>query len=532
MFEHFHAVRTVLDACRDQLTTYVGSEKVTALATEIEKRAEHCQPVVMVYGVYNAGKSTLLNALIGREEAEVGDIPKTDRVDAYQVGDVQILDTPGIDAPIEHEAVSREQLKKSDAVIFVLSSDGVLEEQQTYEEIGKILASGKPLLVVINNKSGYQDSDPDYVALKEKFRSNLYQHFAENEPLLARLNETPDFLVNADLALKGKLTGKAKLVEFSQIEALEKAVTRLFKETDSARIASTLAYQLSELLEEAIGKAQGQATQHELQQLEALITSIADARSTVFDKVKTRAEKAKPSFKTELVSLFEDGRVDAVEPVLAAWQNDLGDYFDYQLQRTAKKLDAEAAEVAKIFRNSPSYAESFRDDDNAQAENGSGFTELLKGLAIKGGRAGISDELMKEGIIYALKQGKSLAPEIFKGIGKKTMEKMAGKVVPFIGPAIDVLVAIYDYLKAREQEQKEMRQAQQRSERIRLHVATLVEELYDDFYERTSDTLEDTFEPMTLSLESSLRELSAQVGGVESDLRALKRALAQLKQPV
>lgn len=32
---------------------------------------------IMVYGVYNAGKSTLINAMAGEEVAEVGDVPVT-----------------------------------------------------------------------------------------------------------------------------------------------------------------------------------------------------------------------------------------------------------------------------------------------------------------------------------------------------------------------------------------------------------------------------------------------------------------------
>lgn len=38
---------------------------------------------VMLYGAYNAGKSTLVNALLGQEKAPVRDIPTTFQVDRY-----------------------------------------------------------------------------------------------------------------------------------------------------------------------------------------------------------------------------------------------------------------------------------------------------------------------------------------------------------------------------------------------------------------------------------------------------------------
>lgn len=76
---------------------------------------------IMVYGVYNAGKSTLINALLGQELAAVADVPETARVQGYRWGDFEVLDTPGIDAPLEHEAITREQLVQSDVVIFVVN---------------------------------------------------------------------------------------------------------------------------------------------------------------------------------------------------------------------------------------------------------------------------------------------------------------------------------------------------------------------------------------------------------------------------
>ena len=47
------------------------------LQTIFEDKREESDATIMVYGVYNAGKSTLINALIGKEVAEVDDVPKT-----------------------------------------------------------------------------------------------------------------------------------------------------------------------------------------------------------------------------------------------------------------------------------------------------------------------------------------------------------------------------------------------------------------------------------------------------------------------
>lgn len=529
MFEHFHNVRSVFYSCQRDLIKYIAEEKIEALETDIAQRSANSQPIVMVYGVYNAGKSTLLNALIGREEAEVGDIPKTNKVSSYQIGDVSVLDTPGIDAPIEHETITREQLTKSDAVIFVLSSDGVLEEQQTYVEIRKILEAGKPLIVVINNKNGYENSSPEYVALIEKFRSNLQEFMVNNESLLEQLDQTPTFLVNAKLALKGKLEKKQKLVAYSQLYELEKAVQKLFESTNSKKVASTLAYQLSTVIHEALAFAELSSNKKELKKLETFISDVQLSSENISTSVKARAEKAKPLLKDNLYSLFQNDRASEVESLINDWQDELTKYFERKIETELQVLDAKASQVSNAFRRSKSFGVPF---DEGHEDDNSGFSGLLKELFFKVGKEGkalVKDEVMKDGIVFILKKGKDFFPEIFKGIGKKTMEKAATKIVPFIGPAVDVAFALNDYFQARKEQQRQMNAAKEQTARLKNHVTSLVENIYDDFYELVDDILAETFKPIILSLESSLEELSEQVGSNETDIRALNDAIIQLK---
>lgn len=526
MFEQFNTLRSLFNQAKPELVNYLPTAEITTLEQEIDQRTASHQPIVMVYGVYNAGKSTLINALLGKEVAEVGDIPKTDKVDSYQLGDVQILDTPGIDAPIEHEQITREQLSKSDAVIFVLNSDGVLEEKQTYVEIGEILAANKPILVVINNKSGYKTNDPDYITLVEKFRTNLYQHFAGDEEQLERLKDVHEYLVNAQLALKGKLDDRPKLVEISQIAPLEAAVTRLFKATNSAQVAKTLASQVQLLVQKAINLAKQNADQYELQRLEELISNAASSQVNLLDKVLAHANKSKPALKSEMAALLENKQTDAANNAMQHWQQQQTNFFEHQVERELKRLDTEAAEVAKLFINLPSNP--LQANQSTGELEGIGLTDLLSTLAGRGINLGLTDGFAKQGIVEILKQGKSWLPSLFKGVGQKTMEKMAGKVVPFISPAIDVVTAIYDYQKAAEQEQRQISQQRQQLESINHKINLIVEELYQSLTDGLEDALKDTFDPIVRQLKHSLAQLSKQAGGVEININALKETYHQL----
>ena len=99
-------------------TTGYGVQNFAKISSIFEEKIQNPDISIMVYGVYNAGKSTLINAIAGKEVAEMGDIPLTDNITENQCGAFKITDTPGIDAPKQHEATTHEHLIKADIVIF------------------------------------------------------------------------------------------------------------------------------------------------------------------------------------------------------------------------------------------------------------------------------------------------------------------------------------------------------------------------------------------------------------------------------
>ena len=109
-------------------------------------KVNNLKPQIMMYGIYNAGKSSVINALIGKDVAKVADIPTTDNVDLYQWNEYEIADTPGIEAPIEDEMVTEEHLRRADVVLFVMSNTGSHDKASNYERMKKVDRSGKQLV--------------------------------------------------------------------------------------------------------------------------------------------------------------------------------------------------------------------------------------------------------------------------------------------------------------------------------------------------------------------------------------------------
>ncbi|CCH54166.1 tRNA modification GTPase TrmE [Fibrisoma limi BUZ 3] len=122
-------------------------------------------PTVIV-GKPNAGKSTLLNALLNEEKAIVSDIPGTTRdviEDELFIDGIRfrLIDTAGLRQTtdtIEAIGVERTQQKMRDASLVVYLFDGVnVTPDELQDAILEVRASGKPYLLV-GNKA---DATPD-----------------------------------------------------------------------------------------------------------------------------------------------------------------------------------------------------------------------------------------------------------------------------------------------------------------------------------------------------------------------------------
>ena len=115
----------------------------------------------LVAGEVNAGKSTLLNGLFGKEFCPVSDLPETTKIQRYAWGekvedvevqpvqldclrpleflrDFNVIDTPGMNSALaEHHAVMDRLLPTADLLLFVFSVDNPWEAT-TWQVISKL----------------------------------------------------------------------------------------------------------------------------------------------------------------------------------------------------------------------------------------------------------------------------------------------------------------------------------------------------------------------------------------------------------
>jgi GTP-binding protein Era len=122
---------------------------------------------VAVYGIINAGKSSLINALAGREARSTGPIGGTTRdvagvewrvVESEDVEEanpsvthhtIRLLDTPGLEevGDSTRSTLATDAARKADLVLFVLSEDLTGTARRALVDLKEV---GKPIVVALN----------------------------------------------------------------------------------------------------------------------------------------------------------------------------------------------------------------------------------------------------------------------------------------------------------------------------------------------------------------------------------------------
>jgi len=159
------------------------------------KKARHRAGSVAILGRPNAGKSTLLNALLGTKLAIVASKPQTTRTAIQGVltlpqAQIVFIDTPGIHkstTPLNKRMMDtvRAAADAPDLILFVIDSLTRFSEEDA-QAVDLAKKAGAPVIAVLN-KVDWLEEKPKLLALIEHYRA--LHDFAAYIPISARAGQ-------------------------------------------------------------------------------------------------------------------------------------------------------------------------------------------------------------------------------------------------------------------------------------------------------------------------------------------------------
>ena len=224
--------RSALDRAVAFLETAAPALEEIDLLVEARKGLEELFLLVIV-GEFNAGKSSVINAVLGEKHLKEGILPTTNEITVLRHGDVarterssdgfftqfvpadvlrevNIVDTPGTNVILERQQrLTEEFVPRADLVLFVLSADRPMTESEV-RFLKYIKRWGKKVLFVVNKCDRLDD---------ESQVEEVRQFVADNAERLLGVSDPAVMPVSAKDALAAKL--RSEPLAPSGFDALE-----------------------------------------------------------------------------------------------------------------------------------------------------------------------------------------------------------------------------------------------------------------------------------------------------------------------
>ena len=344
---------------------YQDKNQVEKFSLHIEEKLNNFNPTIMVYGVYNAGKSTLLNAIFGKDEmAKTGDAPETYEVKAYDYNGYTIFDTPGINAPIEHQEATDEQVAKSELFIFVISNNGSFEDKYIYEKIGEIVKAKKPILIAMNNKSGIDMNSIE--AQNEIVQVNQHlKTICDEMGIKEAEKEVSVVFVDAKTALEGKLDNEQELIDESKIEEFEKTMDTLLGKAGKSEVTNALNLYITDYINTTITVIDSKIDNPEMKKTQELISYIEKLKQRTFVELKDIAMQSAGIATANLLELMLSRDKNGIDTMVTKTTQEISAKINQRIkeiqEELKQKVDKFKIEFEQIAIDAPNIDISIED---------------------------------------------------------------------------------------------------------------------------------------------------------------------------
>jgi small GTP-binding protein len=224
-------------------------ERMAAVLTEMDELF-----LLVIVGEYNTGKSTFINALLGDEVFEMGDLPTTRTISILRFGEagtpeklgehtrvfrypldflreLEIVDTPGTNSIDRmEEEITRGFVPRADLILFVTSLLQPLTASEL-DFLGHIRDWGKKVIFVVNG-ADRRNTVEQLGRVREYLEREVRSRLGQQSPTI--------YMVSALEALRAKTAeppqAMTTLDEHNQYPELERYIVETLRETDRIRL--------------------------------------------------------------------------------------------------------------------------------------------------------------------------------------------------------------------------------------------------------------------------------------------------------
>lgn len=343
------------------------------------------KPRIMVYGIYNSGKSTLINAMLREERAQMASRPLTDTVSDYDNGNYILMDAPGVDAPIAHEEVTNAHLNQCHIILFVMSSRGGFESRENYSRLVELIGKNTPFIIVLNERSAGVNSNmtseekekvlfeqaQNIASAKEKIIENLVK-ISGNKSIIQKYDVVT---LDAYKALVGIQKGKPELFDRSNVSLLEQRIDHILH---SEEVIKKLFIQPVNNLKDMMRRAEqnifAKYTHDETGNYEKISELIQQKKEAVFAQLQMEISEllvgAKPILSNNVRQGNQEGLKVAIEEIESDFNlrylEEMKSFSSY-IERKFVAIYSENLKVASVQVTSPDL--NFEQEDDALSES-------------------------------------------------------------------------------------------------------------------------------------------------------------------
>lgn len=450
-------------------------------------------PVKLVFvGQYSAGKSSIIKMLTGLD-VETGGGITTQQSHVYQWGDIEIVDTPGIQTGVrpDHDEITYGEIHQAALLVFVVTNEGFDRHMGAhFQKLAIEQKRGPNMMLIVNkmDRANLGNTAEQQAILREDIvkvvapltPENLYTTFVSTESYAEAQGES-DAEIRQDLLAE---SGYAELV--AHLNAFVKAKNL------TSRVIEPV-YTLKSVLDELAGTPQDDQAADKAEELlkrkqriyhdaeKDALNAVQDLTMNLQSDIKLLGKQTASCIPAESEAALKtalEEKTQQVGQLAYKCQTDMEEI----VRRMAQEVDAEVAEVAQsdfaqgVLRMADGGAastsigalvplEAGERGGESVLPSGKTVTQKLSNLSLNEAAQKAGNGVLKTAWEGSLKNfSGSVLHESVKSVGKLFGLKFApwqavkwAKVLGVAGAIASILWTIYDAVQSEEKRQEQER---------------------------------------------------------------------------